>query len=766
MSVTTWALQYIPTNWPLQQLIATNPLWDLTKDAMADTCQTLDQWLPTKTTLPLTEFCHLYQTGEITPTALKQACEQYVTSDATALFNWLTNKPAQRKLNKSVKQEQENKQQLVRLLIAKQVGPYSYDKALEHIKKESFTWLATFFHDKKRDSESFLTYWLERIKTQNSWRSITATYKQDPQKALETFKQQLGIPTEIWNYYVLAILWQVKGWVGFVKWQQQYPSNPYLIQNFDPEEIIIFWLMHELHWLQQHQSDLADFQPSFFNPAVVKQMNTVFEQLTSHDVHWLWQHAYELSYQQKLTQKLVSVKPTKSATATPPKAQWLFCIDVRSAAARRHLEQQTGFETFGIAGFFGLVFQLCNPAQGQATNQCPGLVEPDLVIDTQQKAQGLYQQLQANVRHSIRENKKSLVGAFALYEVFGFCFLITLALKNYCLRLLASLKQGRVALKTPITKLEIKEQTTKDLADTAAGILSSIGLTNNFGSFVVITGHRASTENNPYQAAYDCGACGGNGGVSNAQLACHLLNDANVRQHLDTKGIHIPEKTVFIAAVHNTTRNVIEWQCPGVALDTDQQQQLKTIKYQTKQAMRGLQKEQAATLPGDKNLARRSRSWAELLPELGLANNAAMIIAPRAMTKGLKLENRVFLHSYEAAQDLDNSILEGIFLGPVVVGHWINSQYYFSSVDPKQYGSGNKAIHNVLPNIGVMEGNQSDLKYGLPLQSVMYRDQRWHQPLRLTVYVAAAQEKIDAIIAKHEHLKQLVTGQWIHICQI
>ena len=44
----------------------------------------------------------------------------------------------------------------------------------------------------------------------------------------------------------------------------------------------------------------------------------------------------------------------------------------------------------------------------------------------------------------------------------------------------------------------------------------------------------------------------------------------------------------------------------------------------------------------------RSLDWAQVYPEWGLAGNAAFVIAPREVSRGVNLQRRVFLHSYEA----------------------------------------------------------------------------------------------------------------------
>jgi uncharacterized protein YbcC (UPF0753/DUF2309 family) len=105
--------------------------------------------------------------------------------------------------------------------------------------------------------------------------------------------------------------------------------------------------------------------------------------------------------------------------------------------------------------------------------------------------------------------------------------------------------------------------------------------------------------------------------------------------------------------------------------------------------------------------------------------------------------------------------------GPVVVGHWINFQYYASTVDNARYGCGNKVLHNIVGgHLGVFEGNGGDLRIGLSLQS-LNDGERWvHAPLRLAVFIEASRPAIDRVLEKHPKVNELVDNEWIHLFQL
>ena len=248
-----------------------------------------------------------------------------------------------------------------------------------------------------------------------------------------------------------------------------------------------------------------------------------------------------------------------------------------------------------------------------------------------------------------------------------------------------------------------------------------------------------------------------------ARLLAALLNDPETRTGLIGRGISIPEDTLFLAGLHDTTTDEIT--IYDDALPSDRASDIHQITGWLSQAGKMARAERAPGLPGatPTTVADRALNWAEIRPEWGLAGCAAFIAAPRAATAGKDLGSRAFLHSYDWQADDGFGTLELIITAPVVVASWISLQYYGSAVMPDIFGGGNKLIHNVVGGIGVIEGNSGRLRPGLPWQAVHDGEKLMHEPLRLSVMIEAPRDAITGVLKRHPEVRDLFDNGWLHL---
>jgi uncharacterized protein YbcC (UPF0753/DUF2309 family) len=518
------------------------------------------------------------------------------------------------------------------------------------------------------------------------------------------------------------------------------------------------------------------------------------------DQNPVWLEAYEDAFREELLSKIAAHRASAPAPGGRPLAQAAFCIDVRSEPFRRHFEAAGSFETFGYAGFFGIPIDHRRFDAEESSPLCPVLLSPsnallELPREGQEQALTGYasgSRWQALIRHLYHDLKHNPVAAFLLVDVVGLFFSAALLGKTLLRRPYHALVQAAdrwfvrpVATEIPVDAasggppqvsglpIELPRGfTVEQQAAFVEGGLRTIGLTGNFARFIVLCGHGSTTDNNPYAAALDCGACGGRHGDPNARAFAAMGNNPDVRAELARRGLDIPEDTWFLPAKHDTTADRVQFY-DLADLPESHREDLETLRQGFLSAGRHLALERCARLPGapggmtpkqaHAHAASRTFDWATTRPEWGLSGNAAFIIARRAVTKGLDIGGRCFLHSYDAASDPEGAILEKIMTAPLVVGEWINMQYYTSATDPWKYGSGSKVIHNVVAGVGVMYGSQSDLATGLPLQTVNDGETRYHEPMRLLIIIEARASIVAGIISRHQVLQQFFHNEWLNL---
>lgn len=453
----------------------------------------------------------------------------------------------------------------------------------------------------------------------------------------------------------------------------------------------------------------------------------------------------------------LSRRLTAGSAPERPAVQAAFCIDVRSEVFRRALETvDTGIETKGFAGFFGIGTSHRPAASDLPEHRLPVLLPAgqftcEAVPDSREKTD----RFKARAVRAFGRFRQAAVSSFAFIEAMGPVYAGKLVGDSF--RWLGRRRESCQPVSAHALPLE-------DRVRMAGGVLKAMALTDNFARIVLVAGHGATSANNPFLSALQCGACGGHAGDVNARLLAALLNDEEVREGLKADGILIPDDTLFIAGLHDTTTDALDLflaDCDTSAHAAD----LARLKDWLRIAGRLARSERAKRLPrgAEGLLEGRSRDWAETRPEWGLAGCTAFIAGPRSLTLGQSLEGRAFLHDYVWQRDEGFGVLELILTAPVVVASWINLQYFGSSVAPDLFGSGNKLLHNVVGGIGVLEGNGGALRTGLPLQSVHDGRKLVHEPMRLSVYVAAPAPAVLDIVGRHSGLRQLLDNGWIRL---
>ncbi|MBF6370317.1 DUF2309 domain-containing protein [Nocardia puris] len=619
----------------------------------------------------------------------------------------------------------------------------------------------------------------------------------DPADALSKALARLGVGHGGERIaYLRAHLTRLPGWASHILWHSNTPGS-----TIDLVDYLAVRVSYEAHLLDTTELPTRTAPPvpdrpsgtatdrahraaqalgtTGLDPDAEASIVRILDRLPVDSRPLVWLDAYETHYRRGLLEELD--QPVPAPNLTRADAQLVLCIDPRSEGLRRHLEALGNYDTFGFAGFFAVASRIHALANGVPAIAAPALVTPHIdlyeqpdptaLTESQRHIAGLH--TLAATTDAVHTAKADLAAPFALAEILGWASGPVAAAKTIAPRRYRRWRTRTRARIAPPARTVI---------DTAGGLgldqrvqiaetaLTVMGLTTGFARLVVFCGHGANTENNPFHSALACGACGGNPGGPNARAAVDILNDTEVRGKLLSRGIDIPDDTWFVAAEHDTTSDHVTILDRHRVPDTHRND-LDRLTTDLAEAGRRLAAERTSLLPGApdrpsphaaaRHARTRSADWAQVYPEWGLAGNAAFIIGPRAVTAGIDLRRRCFLHSYNPDDDPTATALETILTAPVIVAQWINCQYYFSTVAPDTFGAGTKTTHNVVGGIGVLTGPAGDLRTGLPWQSVAVGNRLVHEPMRLLVLAYAPRERIDTIVARNPKVRDLVDNHWI-----
>ncbi|MEZ3117465.1 DUF2309 domain-containing protein [Halobaculum sp. MBLA0147] len=534
----------------------------------------------------------------------------------------------------------------------------------------------------------------------------------------------------------------------------------------------------------------------------------------------VWLSAWEATYREELVGELTDASEALvesdssgsgvasggaeagSADTDRPDAQLVFCIDTRSEIIRRHVERVGDYETHGYAGFFGVPMRYSGYDSDVTVDACPPIVDAGHRIDDRPR-EGTDDERDAYDRwHGVRGTAETVIEsletnaatAFSFVESAGVGYGAALAARTLLPSRVYDLLDGvdeRIPDDHEFCEPGLDPDDSGDGCDGGAGedhdgaagdlprglsvdekveyAAAAFELTGweEFARVVVFAGHASQTTNNPFDASLDCGACAGNPGGPSARVLAAICNEEAVRARLRERGIEIPEDTVFVAGEHDTTTDEIELFADDVP--ETHERDVERLRRDLADARAGAAAERAEDMgvtvgdaeAGLRETQRRAADWAETRPEWGLAGNAGFVVGPRALTADLDLDGRSFLHSYDWRTDPDGDALEAILTGPMVVTQWINTQYYFATVDNAVYGSGSKVTQNPVGNVGVYQGNGGDLMTGLPLQSLTSGvDEPYHQPIRLSTVIHAPVDRVTETLSANEAVAELLDNDW------
>ncbi len=475
-----------------------------------------------------------------------------------------------------------------------------------------------------------------------------------------------------------------------------------------------------------------------------------------------------------------------------PRFQAMFCIDEREESLRRHLEEVApDAVTFGIAGFYFVPMYYRGAADTHFVPLCPAVMSPQhwVVEEVVESAEEAHQRRARRRRalglmsHGFHVASRSFVLGALLAAVGGVLASVPLTARTLLPRLTARLRRraGRFVQAPRLTHLRLERGgptpgpenggigfSLDEMTDMAERVLRDTGLTSGFARLVLLFGHGSTSLNNPHESAHDCGACGGSRGGPNARAMAHILNDPRVRERLKARGLTIPPETVFVGGMHNTSNGAVTF------YDLDRLPESHRAEFEEVRALveRAADRDahercrrfESAPLTLSFEAARqhiegRAEDLAQVRPEWGHATNAICVVGRRQRTRGLFLDRRAFLNSYDPTQDdAEATVLTRILQAAVPVCAGISLEYYFSYVDNQGYGCGTKLPHNIAALLGVMDGAASDLRTGLPWQMVEI-----HEPVRILFVVETRPETMVRIMDRNPSIGRLCRHEWVRL---
>jgi uncharacterized protein YbcC (UPF0753/DUF2309 family) len=544
----------------------------------------------------------------------------------------------------------------------------------------------------------------------------------------------------------------------------------------------------ERAWPLFHIAQLCGVDPSIveqWTPRHVSEIESELRRLDGLRQRRILHQAFERAIRHRLYDALVQHAP--QAPASPSAFQAIFCIDEREESFRRHLEEvEPACETFSTAGFFNVAMYHEGATDAHPRPLCPVAIRPDHYVAEiesgsdrlMRQTRRLHRRAAGFLGYNVHLGSRLPMRGAVLMTAFGWLALVPLVLRVIFPWLSSRWRRIRqtpfIVSRTRLQLYRVDEAppigryfgfTVREMADIVRRVIEEIGIRGRFSPLVLVIGHGSISLNNPHESAHDCGACGGGRGGPNARAFAQMANDPRVRQLLAAEGLSIDDNTWFVGGQRNTCNNEVTFfdeHLVPTPSRTVFERAVETIETtQRREAHERCRRFDGVPrwyppAAAFAHVQGRADDLAQPRPEYGHATNAFCVVGRRTRTRGLFLDRRAFLVSYDPSGDDDGAILARIMAAVVPVVAGISLEYYFSYVDPAGYGCGTKLPHNVTSLLGVMDGAQSDLRTGLPWQMVEI-----HEPTRLAIVVEGPRDRLQRVVEANPTIERLVRHRWI-----
>lgn len=645
-------------------------------------------------------------------------------------------------------------------------------------------------------------------------KSVKETRNQSPHQVILSVLRKKSIPQEMWETYLLDILFDLKGWAGMVNklelepWQATVKSPNIKLIDYIAASLLIESAIDDFH-AEKHSIDMSfihgrtasitlkSFQLALSLYQITKSFKLderwmqrlpsvellklidEFDTSEFKDRIRLWHEAYEHHFHREAIHAFANHKDTEDEKLSY--AQVLFCIDDREESMRRNLEEiDPLIKTYGVVGFFGIDMNFSSHKNKRLIAQCPPVIAPSRIISEIPKANAesftKWNLMRGGGDLALYYQSRTLFRGFISTLVLGLVSVIPMVSQVFFPLQSKRIKEKLLSMlnQDPETEMSIElgeeghGYSKPEMAKIVHAILNMCGITSkNISELVIILGHGSSSNNNPFKQAYGCGACGGNAGIPNSRAFAKMANDSEVRKELKKSGLDIPVKTFFVSGFHDTCTDEIHFfnlkDLPETHLANFERFRLKARQACEMNAFERCQRfssfKQDST-PSDalKHVRERAHDLAQPRPEYGHSSNALAVVGKRNLTKGLFLNRRAFLLTYDWEIDPTGEILRQVVLGGIPVCVNINMDYYFSCVDNDNFGCGSKLPLNLTSLLGVMTGSQGDLRIGLARQMVEI-----HEPIRNLTLIEAPLERVKVVFEGHPRLKNILRNHWFRL---